>query len=229
MTSASVDAPPRCTTSHTRARETARKLTVEAIGTFFLVFTVCFAVAHGNPLAPLAIGAVLAVMIYAGGHISGGHYNPAVTLGALVRGRIELPVAIGYWCAQVIAGVVAGVVARALLGASPASLHPTGHDLTAALVVELLFTFALVYVVLNVATSKDHPQNSFYGLAIGGTVAAGALAVGPISGGVFNPAVLLGGMTMGMFGAITLLYLIVQIAGGVIAGLAFRYLNPGDK
>ncbi|MFI6169598.1 aquaporin [Nocardia sp. NPDC051052] len=208
---------------------TARKLTVEGIGTFFLVFTVGSAVRSGSSLAPLAIGAVLMVMVYAGGHISGAHYNPAVTLAALVRGRIKPLAAVGYWIIQLVAGVVAAVVVRLVVGVAPGrALSPTGHLLVDALVAELLFTFALAYVVLNVATSADHPNNSFYGLAIGFTVAAGAVAVGGISGGAFNPAVLFGGMAMGIFGTSTVFYLIVELLGAAAAGLVFRMLNPAD-
>jgi aquaporin Z len=184
----------------------------------------------GTALAPLAIGAVLMVMVYAGGHISGGHYNPAVTLGALVRGRIGAGDAIGYWVTQVVAGLLAAVVVRATVSASQAHpLAPTGHALASALIVEFLYTFALAYVVLNVATSKDHPDNSFYGLAIGFTVLVGAVSVGAISGGAFNPAVVLGGAAMGLFAWSTLLYLVPQLIAGVAAGVVFRALNPTDN
>ncbi|MEV6770070.1 aquaporin [Nocardia sp. NPDC051030] len=214
----------------TTRRDLAGKLVVEGIGTFFLVFTIGTAVHSGSALAPLAIGAALMVMIYAGGHISGGHYNPAVTLAALVRGRIGLIAAAAYWIVQVVAGLVAALIVRLVLGgpAASSSLDPSGRPLTNALIAEFLFTFALAYVVMNVATSADHPNNSFYGLAIGFTVAAGAVAVGGISGGVFNPAVLFGGLVMGLFGASTLVYLIVQLLAGALAGLAFRMLNPND-
>ena len=212
---------PQTVTAH--LNRTTRKLVVEFIGTFFLVFTVGASVRTGTSLAPLAIGAALMVMVYAGGHISGGHYNPAVTVAALVRGRISGGDAIGYWAAQLVAGLVAAYVVRATVPSSPA------HALVSALVVELLFTFALAYVVLNVATSKDHPDNSFYGLAIGFTVLAGAIAVGGISGGAFNPAVVLGGAAMGLFGWSTLIYLVPQLIAGVTAGLVFRALNPADK
>ena len=203
---------------------------VELIGTFFLVFTVGAAVRSGSSLAPLAIGAVLMVMIYASGHISGGHVNPAVTLAALVRGRIAAGEAVGYWIAQLVAGVLAALVVRAVTSPGPAStLSLSGHR-GAAFVAELLFTFALAYVVLNVATSKDHPDNSFYGLAIGFTVLAGAVAVGGISGGAFNPAVALGGAAMGLFSWPTLwVYLVAELLAGAAAGLAFRALNPDDK
>jgi aquaporin Z len=209
---------------------TSRKVLVEFIGTFFLVFTVGASVRSGSSLAPLAIGAILMVMIYAGGHISGGHYNPAVTIAALTRGRIAFGEAVGYWIAQLVAGLVAALVVRATVTTSQAhtlTLH--GSTVASALVVELLFTFALTYVVLNVATSKDHPDNSFYGLAIGFTVLAGAVAVGGISGGAFNPAVVLGGAAMGLFAWSALIYLVAQLIAGVAAGLTFRALNPNDK
>lgn len=211
--------------------EAGRKYAVEAIGTFFLMFTVAMCVLGGVALTPLAAGAVLMVMIYAGGHISGGHYNPAVTLAVLVRRRIGVADAVGYWIAQLVAGVVAGIVAKAVV--APAATKPltlTGHAFTAAALAELLFTFALCYVVLNVATSKDHPDNGFYGLAIGFTVAAGAFAAGGISGGSFNPAVTLGAATGGLFGWSTLwIYLVVQLAAGALAGLVFLGLNPDDR
>jgi aquaporin Z len=210
---------------------TTRKYAVEVIGTFFLVFTVAACGFSHSTFTPLAAGAALMVMVYAGGHISGGHYNPAVTMAALWRRRIGLSDAVGYWIAQFAAGVVAAAVARAVVN-PPAvtTLHPSGHALAATAVVELLFTFALCYVVLNVATSRDQLGNSFFGLAIGFTVVAGAFAVGGISGGAFNPAVTLGAATGGLFAWSTLwVYLVVQAVAGVAAGLTFRALNPGDK
>jgi aquaporin Z len=210
------------------------KYIVEAIGTFMLVFTVGAAVASRSSLAPLAIGAALMVMVYAGGHVSGGHYNPAVTLAVLLRRRIGLRDAVGYWIVQLGAGVLAALLVRVVVdpveAGVPATLTLSGHFLAAAFVVELLFTATLCYVVLNVATSKSHPNNSFYGLAIGFTVIAGAAAVGTISGGAFNPAVTLGAAVMGMFAWSTLwVYLLAQLIGGVAAGVAFVALNPHDK
>jgi aquaporin Z len=210
------------------------KFAVEAIGTFFLVFTVGAAVGSGSAFAPLGIGAVLMVMVYAGGHLSGGHYNPAVTLAVLVRRRIRLRDAVGYWVVQFGAGLLAAVVVRTVVDptrmATVAAMTLTGRTLLAAFVVEALFTFALCYVVLNVATSKDHPDNSFYGLAIGFTVVAGAFAVGAISGGAFNPAVSLGAAFMGIFAWPTLwVYLVAQALAGIAAGVTFLALNPDDK
>lgn len=207
---------------------------VEAIGTFFLVFTVGATVAGDSPLAPLAIGAVLMVMVYAGGHLSGGHYNPAVTLAVLVRGRIELRDAAAYWVVQLGAGLLAALAVREILDPVQLARHATmtlsGHAVVAAFVAEMLFTFALCYVVLNVATSKSHPDNSFYGLAIGFTVVAGAFAVGAISGGAFNPAVTLGAAAMGMFAWPALwVYIVAQMLAGLAAGITFLVMNPDDK
>jgi aquaporin Z len=208
-----------------------RKYAVEAIGTFFLVFTVSVSVLSHSAYTPLAAGAALMVMVYAGGHVSGGHYNPAVTLAALCRRRIGVADAFGYWVVQFAAGVIAGAAARAVVNpATVTALRPSGHTLTATAVVEFLFTFALCYVVLNVATSKSQTGNSFFGLAIGFTVVAGAFAVGGISGGAFNPAVTLGAATGGLFAWSTLwVYIVVQAVAGVAAGFAFLALNPDDK
>ena len=210
------------------------KYATEAIGTFFLVFTVGAAVGTGSQFAPLAIGAVLMVMVYAGGHISGGHYNPAVTLSVLVRGRIALRDAFIYWIVQLSAGLLAAAVVRGIVDPAQAkttvTMTLTGHALPAAFVVELLFTFALCYVVLNVATSKSNRNNSYFGLAIGFTVLAGAFAVGAISGGAFNPSVTVGAALMGMFAWPTLwVYLVAQFIAGAAAGVTFVALNPDDK
>jgi aquaporin Z len=205
-----------------------KKYLVEFIGTFFLVFTVGLAVRQNAALAPLAIGSVLMVMIFAGGHISGGHFNPAVTLAAFLRGRCERRDVIPYWVAQFVAGLVAaGLVNLVLGGRIPGAgvLRPTYNSF----IVEFLFTFALCWVVLNVATSKGTMGNSFYGLAIGFTVMVGAVTVGGISGGAFNPAVGLGVFTMGMeslkqFGV----YLISEFAGAAVAAVAYRSVNGLD-
>jgi aquaporin Z len=209
---------------------TSRKLAVELIGTFLFVFAVLNAVLSGSPLAPLAIGAMLMVMIFAGGHISGGHFNPAVTMAALVRGRIGPGEATGYWIVQLAAGVLAALVVVAMLGRTAGVSDVVLNGAGPVFVAELLFTFALTYVVLNVATSKDNANNSFYGLAIGFTVLAGAVAVGGISGGVFNPAVYIGGAVAGVFSWSAIwVYYLAELAAGVLAGLVFRALNPADK
>jgi aquaporin Z len=207
-----------------------RKYVTEFIGAFILVFTVGCAVLTKATLAPLAIGAALMVGVYAGGHISGGHYNPAVSMAAFVRGRLSGRDLVPYWIAQLAGGAVAAGLAVFVI--NPPARHPitfTGRALGAALVAEFIFTFILSYVVLNVATSKDQPNNSFFGLAIGFTVLVGAVAVGGVSGGAFNPAVAFGGSLMGLFAWANIwIYLVGCLAGGAAAGLVFRALNPYD-
>jgi aquaporin Z len=207
----------------------ARKLVVEAIGTFFLVLTIGMVVlAPGaGALAPLAIGSALMVMVYAGGHISGGHYNPAVTLGVFLRGRATGADVIGYWAAQVVGAALAALTAKYLTGGTTGIIAPL--DIGAALVSEFLFTFALVWVVLNVATTRGTEGNSYYGLAIGFTVLVGAYSVGAISGGAFNPAVALGITILGLSSLAKLwVFLLADFAGGAMAALLFRMLDLGN-
>jgi aquaporin Z len=221
-------------TTRTAATEWAvgpRKYAVEFIGAFFLMATVGMATLTGSVFVPLAAGGMLMVMIYAGGHISGGHYNPAVTAAVLARGRIGIGDAVGYWIAQAVGGVVAGVVARAVVNpVAVRTLTLSGHGEVATAVGEVLFTFALCYVMVNVATSKDQRRNGFFGLAIGFTLVAGAFAIGGISGGALNPAVALGAATAGLFAWSTVwVYIVVELAAGVAAGLVFLVLNPTDR
>jgi aquaporin Z len=193
------------------------------------VFTVGLAVRQGAPLAPIAIGSVLMVMIFAGGHISGGHFNPAVTLAAFLRGRCDKKDVLPYWIAQFAAAVVAGLLVNFLLAGRVDPLLLGKHPTTQSFIVEFLFTFALAWVVLNVATTKATMGNSFYGLAIGFTVLVGAITVGGISGGAFNPAVGLGVFTMGLesgkqFG----IYLVSEFSGAAVAALIYRLVNEAD-
>jgi aquaporin Z len=204
------------------------KLLVEAIGTFFLVLTVGVT-AGRTDFAPLAIGASLMVMVYAGGHLSGGHYNPAVTLGLILRGKIAPGEAVTYMIAQVVGGTLAALTAQFLVGPGFGAPSP-GADVSAAQAVvnEILFTFALVWVVLNSATAKGTEGNSFYGLAIGFTVVVGAFAGGGISGGAYNPAVGLGpNLIKGNFAPIWI-YLVGPFAGGALAATLFRVCSPAD-
>jgi aquaporin Z len=197
-----------------------RKLTIEFIGTFLLVFTIGMAVHSAGALAPLAIGAVIMVLVFAGGHISGGHYNPAISLAVFARGKLTGREYGAYAVVQVVGAILAGLLIKALAYA-PAAAAPVASQ-GRMLIVEFLFTFLLCFVVLNVATSKDTENNSFYGLAIGFTVAAGAFAVGPISGGVFNPAVAFGGSVLGMLTWSNLwVYLLAQLIGGAVAAGVF--------
>ena len=212
------------------------KYLTELIGTFFLVFTIGMTViAPGaGQFAPLAIGAVLTAMIYAGGHISGAHYNPAVTLAAFIRGRCAKSDVLPYWISQIIGASLAALVVKALKDpgviATLINTGPKRIDVGPALLAEFLFTFALVYVILNVATSKNTAGNSSYGLAIGFTVMGGAYAVSGISGGAFNPAVALAGVLMKLTAWQNLwVYLLANFGGGAAAGAVFKMLNPEDK
>jgi aquaporin Z len=209
-----------------------RAILVEFIGTFFLVFTVGMAVIEpgAGVLAPVAIGSVLAVLIYAGVHISGGHYNPAVTLGVLIRGKTTLPDAVGYWVVQIVAAVVAWIAVSYMKPAMPAETLNGTLDVGPALLAEFLFTFALVYVVLNVATAKGTEGNSYFGWAIGFTVLVGALVVGGITGGAFNPAVAIGGAFMNVFAWGNIwIYLVAELVAGAVAAGAFIFLHPDES
>lgn len=206
------------------------KYIAEFIGTFFLVLTIGCTVIPGaaGVIPPLAIGAALMVMVYAGGHVSGGHFNPAVTLAIFVRSRGTAKGVVPYWIAQILAGVLAAMVAMFLVGKSGTPM--VIKNVPAAFVAEFLFTFALAYVVLNSATAKASVGNSFYGLAIGMTVMVGAFSVGSISGGAFNPAVAVGAATMKLLSFADIwIHVAADVAGGAFAGAVFLFLNPDDK
>ena len=202
----------------------------EALGTFLFVLTIgmCVVAPGGaGAMAPLAIGSALMVVVYAGGHISGGHYNPAVTLAVFIRGKIEAAEVPVYMLAQCVGAALAGATTLFLKG----SPEVTAMELVVgpALVAEFIFTFALAWVVLNSATHKSTAGNSFYGLAIGFTVLIGAYSVGSISGGAFNPAVAVGITTMGVAKVANLwIYLAADLAGGAAAGLLFNAIADGD-
>ena len=207
------------------------KYLTEFIGTMFLVLVVGVAAIGGaaGAMAPMAIGTTLMVMVYAGGHISGGHYNPAVTLAVLVRGKIDIGGAITYWIAQLGGALAAWAIATFIFdveGADTSAVTSVSQGLGA----EILGTFALAYVVLNTATAKGTNGNSFYGLAIGFTVMACAYTFGGFSGGAFNPAVAIGACLMkGFIWADLWIYLVGCLAGGVLAGWVFNMNNPDDK
>jgi aquaporin Z len=206
------------------------KYIAEFIGTFFLVLTVGCTVIGAGPgmIAPLAIGAALMVMVYAGGHISGGHFNPAVTLGVLVRGKIKAADALPYMISQLVAAAAAAAAVKFLRAG--VDITPLVPKIGPALLAEFLFTFALVYVVLNSATAEDTSGNSFYGLAIGMTVMTGAFAVGDISGGAFNPAVAVGISILRLASWSNLwIYLAANFGAAVVAALVFNLINPAEE
>jgi aquaporin Z len=205
----------------------SRRLTVEFIGQFLFVFVVGLATESlnrgGAVFAPFAIGGVLAVIVYAGGYISGGHYNPAVSTAVMVRGKLPPQEWAAYVATQLIAAVLSALLVKAIGGAQHVGTFANDGKM---IVVEFLFTFLLGTVVLNTATSKGTEGNSFYGLAIGGTVVVGAIAVGWISGAAFNPAIALGAS---IFGALPWshiwIYFIFDLIGGAAAGAVFLFIQ----
>ncbi len=200
----------------------------ELIGTFFLVLVIGLS---GNPIA---IGCILMVMVYMGGHISGAHYNPAVTLAILMRKKIEAKEAIMYMVFQLLGATLAAVFYYLISG--KIFVPSPNHDINVmkALFIEIAFTFALASVVLNVATHSKTAGNSFYGLAIGFTVLAAAIAGGGISGGAYNPAVGTGPILLdAVFGeAHSLshlwLYIVGPFSGGALAAIVFKWVNPQE-
>lgn len=204
-----------------------RNYVTEFIGTFFLVLTIGLTVLGGTALAPLAIGASLMVMVYMGGHVSGGHYNPAVSLAVLLRGKMA---SVGefamYVVSQCLGAVAAALTVYAILGRTFAPAPAATASVTGVLAVELLYTFALALVVLNSAVAVKTLGNSFYGLAIGFTIVVAAFAGGPISGGAFNPAVGVGPIIVdALIGngsmANLWIYLVAPLAGGALAAGVF--------
>lgn len=204
------------------------KYLMEFIGTFFLVLSIGCTIIPGNPtvIAPLGIAAVLIAMVFAGGHISGAHYNPAVTLGAFIRGRCPVSDVFPYLFAQILGAGTAGMLATLMVGSG---VSAPVEKIAEALLGEFLFTFALVFVILSVGTEKGTGPNSYYGLAIGMIVLGGMFAVGGISGGAFNPAVALGLVLMDLIRFEDVwIHISANLTGGVIAALTFGIMNPGE-
>ncbi|MEP6590348.1 MAG: MIP/aquaporin family protein [Gemmatimonadota bacterium] len=203
-----------------------KKLLTEFIGTFFLVLTIGLVTVSGDAAGPLAIGAVLMVMVYMGGPISGAHFNPALSLTFLLRGKMATSDFVPYIVAQLLGSIAAAATVHLIVGRTFAPAPGEGVSALSALLIELLFTFALALVVMNVAASKRSAGNSYFGLAIGFTVCAGAYAGGGISGGAFNPAVGIGPTLInatlggGSFDQLWL-YLAGPLAGAVLAAVVF--------
>jgi aquaporin Z len=197
---------------------------METVGTMFLVASIGLS---GNPAA---IGLTLAVMIYIGGHVSGAHYNPAVSLAALVRGKLEGGKFLPYVLAQLLGAVLGALLVWVLKGETFAPAPAIDAPFWKAFLAEVAFTFVLASTVLAVATTKATQGNYIYGFAIGLSVTAGALSVGGISGGAFNPAVGFGPIVVHLLGGgggaeNLLLYLTAPFLGGALAGWFWRCVN----
>lgn len=206
----------------------------EFVGTFFLVLTVGYNVLQRTALAPLSIGSMLMAMIFATGRVSGGHFNPAVTLGVFLRGKVDSLSGAAYVGSQLLGGLVAGCVYTQLLGATFSIGPGLGYTMSSALLVEMLFTAALVFVVLSVATTAQDEGNWYYGLAIGFTVMAAAFAIGPISGCSLNPALTFGVMFAHLFHtgniqlSTLLAYTIAALLGALLASLVFNVVRSAE-
>jgi len=211
------------------------KYVAEFVGTYLLVFTVGCNVLSGSPVwAGVSIGCVLMVMIYALGGVSGANFNPAVSLALGLSKKMNWDV-VGVYCAvQVVAGLMAGFTYSALfmdvIPLAPAS----GFGWLQAMLAEVLYTFMLTFVVLNVAASKNGPDknadNQFYGLAIGFVVIAGAYGAGAISGGCFNPAVAIGLDISSAFLGVKwcVAYTVFEFMGAALAAGLFRVVRPEE-
>lgn len=201
-----------------------KKVITEFIGTFFLVMG---AILGGGLGAALA----LMVMIYAGGHISGAHYNPAVSLAVWMRGRMSVGEMLGYWMSQLAGAILAAlVVANVFSTEGTAACIIPDDGIIKGLIAEIVGTFALAYVVLNVATAKGTAGNSFYGIAIAGTVLAMATVIGKYSGGAYNPAVAIGLLIQKTFCLSQIwIYIIGCFSGAALAAVVFKMNNQDDK
>lgn len=205
------------------------KLIAEFVGTFIFLLTIALIVPQNSQFAPLVIGSVLMCMVYMGGHVSGAHYNPAVSLAVMLRGKLSSSDMLTYWGTQIVAGILAFLAGGWITGTTSGIAPGVDVDLAKALVVEIIYTFALCSVVLNVATAKGTSGNSFYGLAIGFTIVIAAFAGGGISGGAFNPAVGIGATVahaaMGGGGWSDLwLYIAGPLIGAILAAIVFKMM-----
>lgn len=202
-----------------------RKYVMEAIGTFFL------AIAMGLTGNALAIGLMLAAMIYTGMHISGAHFNPAVSFAYFIRRKITLNTFLGYLISQSLGAFAAAGVILFLANDVFYLEPPVSTDIYEQGITELLLTMALVLTYLNVASTKVLASGKSYGLVIG-LVLSGMIYLGfNISGAVFNPAISIGTSAVdflaiqGASFQYIPLYTIAPIAGGTLASLFYQYLN----
>ena len=214
-----------------------KKYIAEFIGTFFLVLVISMITLTKvqSDLQPIAIGFTLMVMIFAAGHISGAHFNPAVSLAFFLRSKLTGMEFLFYAVAQVAGGIAAAVSATLLVSAKlrqiplPFGDSPVFFGIGQAFAAEIIGAFALVWVVLNVATSKALDGNNFYGLAIGFTQAAMMYTFSGVSGGFFNPAIAAGLSAIQLINYQNIwIYLIASPIGAALAAYAFKFLSAED-
>lgn len=221
-----------------------RAIMTEFVGTWLFITSIGLAIANAGDFAPLVIGIALAVVVYMGGHVSGAHYNPAVSLGLLINGSIHFGTFVSYVIAQLLGAFLGAATSYLALsniaGVDKASFAVAANpdaSLLAVCLVEAVFTFMLMLVVMNVAVSKKTKGNSFYGLAIGFTIVVAAFVAGGISGGAFNPAVATGsilwdtlfadGVGGGELGKLWI-YWLAPCTGAMLAAFFFGWQDGDD-
>lgn len=210
------------------------KLIAEAIGTYFLylIIGICITLPAVGNFTPLAVAIGLAALVYSCGHISKAHFNPATTVTYLCAGTHPKRECLPYLLTIYLAACAAAGTVHFLFSEFLNEAVSTQPDLIRALIAEALFTFALMWVILNVAIAKDTAGNAYYGIAIGAIVGAGAYAVGPVSSAAFNPAVTLGLCLNGFLPWDCLLpYTLTQCLVAAGAGFLFRSMqitNPNE-
>ncbi len=201
---------------------------MEFIGTFFLTLVVAMT---GNALA---IGAALCALVYMGGYISGGHYNPAVTIAVWFRGKINTYTGLYYIAVQILGAFIAVLTSYWITKAKFLVAPAVGVAPYSIFIVEFLFTFALASVVLNVATSRKNENNHFYGIAIGTVLMAGVFAGAAVSGAAYNPAITIGSWIFNFDQILTaplniILYIVAQLLGGLAAAFVYRYTSSDKR
>lgn len=204
------------------------KLIAEFIGTYFLylIIGMCVTPPGADALAPIAVGVGLAALVYACGHISKAHFNPATTVAYLCAGTHSRQAFLPFVAVILSAATCAALTLSVLNPEGLTQVSPIEIDILRVVVAECAFTFALMWVILNVAIAKGTVGNGFYGIAIGAIVTAGAYAVGPISFAAFNPAVTLALCINGFIPWSALaLYSTTQIAAAAAAGWIFRSMQ----
>ena len=208
-----------------------KKCFVEFFGTFFLCFTIlCCVLLPVNPaIAPVVIGLVLAVLVYAGGPISGAHYNPAVSLAIFLIGKMGAKKTILYCIFQIFGAAYAALMALLFLSPVATVNQVTDFAITPLVIAEIIFTTLLIYVVIFTAVSKRIQGNNYFGLAIGASVLVGIGAVGSICLTAFNPAVAIV-LCLSKIAAIKLagITILANLAASVISCALFKILNIDD-